>query len=223
MSILSDRQITSLCVPPEVDFSGFEPMIEPFHPNQVKEAVEAHQRRHTDGDVVLSFPTAKRRLISYGVTSYGYDVTLSSKEVKIFTNLNSALIDPKRMDARCLADAVIQTDEDGSKYFILPPNSYALGHTNEYFRMPRNILVVCVGKSTYARAGAIVNTTPIEPGFEGVVVIEISNSTSLPLKIYVDEGIAQFLFFRGTESCQISYGDRAGKYQGQTSTVLSKV
>lgn len=206
------------CIRPLTDeeLAAFVPMIAPFHPNQIRE-IETREMR--GGELCVD----TRKIVSHGLTSYGYDVVLADSGIKIFTNLNNALIDPKRMDDRCLADGAVQTDTDGAKFFILPPNSYALGHTVEYFRIPRDIMVVCLGKSTYARAGAIVNTTPIEPGFEGVVVIEISNSTSLPLKVYLNEGIAQFLFFQGTEQCRVSYADRKGKYQGQTTTVLSKV
>ncbi len=194
MSILSDRQIAALC-------KNNAPMINPFTPTCV--------RKNESGV----------KIISTGASSYGYDVALSDK-FKIFTNINSAVIDPKRFDERCLIDADIKHDEDGSKYVILPPNSYLLGVTVERFKIPRDIMVICVGKSTYARAGAIVNTTPIEPGFEGNVVIEVSNSTNLPLRIYAFEGIAQFMFFQGNEPCVVSYADRAGKYQGQEAQIV---
>ena len=161
-------------------------------------------------------------VISYGTSSYGYDVSLS-EEFKLFTNLNSAVIDPKRFDEACLADAKVHTDSTGDRYVILPPNSYLLGRTVEYFRIPRRVTVLAVGKSTYARAGAIVNVTPIESEFEGNVVIEISNSTNLPLKIYANEGIAQFMFFESDEDCLTSYADRKGKYMGQTGVTLPKV
>lgn len=181
----------------------WKPMIEPF---------ERHQVREREGD----------RVISYGNSSYGYDVRLS-EEFKLFTNINSAVIDPKCFDEKCLIDAELKIDPNGDKYVILPPNSYLLGRTIEYFRIPRNVTVIAVGKSTYARAGAIVNVTPIEAEFEGNVVIEISNSTNLPLKIYANEGISQFLFFESDEDCETSYADRDGKYQGQTGVTLSKV
>lgn len=162
------------------------------------------------------------RVISYGNSSYGYDVRLS-EEFKLFTNLNSAVIDPKRFDEKCLIDAELKTDPNGDKYVILPPNSYLLGRTIEYFHIPRNVTVVAVGKSTYARAGAIVNVTPIEAEFQGNVVIEISNSTNLPLKIYANEGISQFLFFESDQECKTSYADRDGKYMHQTGVVLPRI
>lgn len=200
MSILSDMQIIEACKDPVAG------MISPFYSHQVRITEEG------------------QKIISMGVSSYGYDVSLS-EEFKIFTNLNSSIIDPKRFDEqKCLVDAVLQTDDEtGEKYVILPPNSYLLGRTNEYFRIPRNITVICVGKSTYARAGAIVNVTPIEAGFAGHVVIEISNSTNLPLKIYANEGVSQFMFFKGDVTCLVSYADRGGKYMGQTGITLPKV
>ena len=165
----------------------------------------------------------RNKIVSKGLTSYGYDVSLSD-DVKLFTNINSATIDPKRFnEEESLVDATVKTDpRDGSRYVILPPNSYLLGVTQEYFRIPRNVMVICLGKSTYARCGAIVNATPIEPGFKGNVVIEVSNSTPSPMRIYVNEGIAQFLFFEGSE-CEISYADRGGKYMNQTGVTLPKV
>lgn len=195
MSILSDVEITEL--------NKFKKMITPYVDKQVRKIND-------------------RRVISYGTSSFGYDVKLASKDLKLFTNVNNALIDPKKLDSECLVDAKVVEDK-GDKYFILPPNSYALGHTEEYFKIPRDVTVIAVGKSTYARAGCIINVTPIEAGFEGVVVIEIANSTNLPMKVYLEEGIAQFLFFQGNKECSVSYADRSGKYQGQRSTVLSKV
>jgi dCTP deaminase len=162
------------------------------------------------------------KIISKGVSSYGYDVSLTDG-IKLFTNTNASIVDPKRFDEKCLVDADVNFDEDGAKYVVLPPNSYLLGSTIEYFQIPRNVTVVCVGKSTYARAGVIVNVTPIEAGFCGNVVIEVSNSTNLPVKVYINEGIAQFLFFESDEDCETSYADRNGKYQGQTGLTLPKV
>lgn len=180
------------------------PMIEPF----VRECV-----RTVDDN----------KVISYGVSSFGYDVRLAD-EFKIFTNANGGIIDPKRMDVDAvMIDGIVRIDEWGDKYVILPPNSYLLGRTMEYFRIPRDIMVVCLGKSTYARSGGIVNVTPIEAEFEGNVVIEISNSTTLPMKVYVAEGIAQFLFLKGNEECMVSYKDRGGKYQGQVGITHAKV
>ena len=193
--------------------AAFVPMISPFNGELVR---KVYGPAGFGKDQRLS----ERKIISKGLTSYGYDVTLAD-EFKLFTNINSTIVDPKRMDDRCLVDANLQTDVDGARFVILPPNSYLLGRTVEYFHMPRDVLAICLGKSTYARAGAIVNVTPIEPGFEGHVVIEISNSTNLPMKIYADEGISQFVFFRGAP-CKTSYADRGGKYMGQKGITLGK-
>lgn len=179
------------------DYQGFVPMIDPFIPHQVKQ------------------DEAGRRILSKGLSSMGYDVTLDRK-FKIFTNVNSAIIDPLNMTDDCYVD--FEGDE-----VIIPPNSYILGVTNEYFCIPRDIMVICVGKSTLARAGAIVNVTPIESGWRGKIVIEISNATPLPMKIHANMGCAQFMFFQSDRDCDISYGDRNGKYQGQTSLVTARV
>lgn len=155
-----------------------------------------------------------RKIISYGLSSYGYDVRLSNK-FKIFSNINHGIIDPIQFDdSLCV-------DYEG-EYCIIPPNSYILGVTVEKFNIPDDIIAICVGKSSYARCGAIVNVTPIEPGFEGEVVIEIANSTPLPIKVYANMGIAQFIFFRGPK-CEVTYRDRKGKYQGQTGITTAKV
>lgn len=188
----------------EEELANWRPMIAPFHHELIREK---------NG----------QRLISYGVSSFGYDVSLSATELKLFTNLHSELIDPRKMSDKCFVDATIRTDEDGCQFAILPPNSYLLGHTVETFVIPRDVLVVCLGKSTYARGGIAVNVTPIEPEFEGTVVIEIANQTNLPAKIYVNQGIAQFLFLQSDEACGVSYKDRGGKYQGQRGTVHAKV
>lgn len=207
-----------------------QPMIEPFHPGLVREVdypfghfqygqIESVELKGSE----LIKAYHKRKIISKGTTSYGYDVSLTD-DVRVFTNTNATEIDPKRFDEqKCLAKAEIRTDEDGGRYVLIPPHSYMLGSTVEYFRIPRDIMVVCVGKSTYARSGAIVNTTPIEPGFEGNVVIEIANTAPLPCRIYLDEGIAQFMFFRGDKPCETSYGDRGGKYMMQTGVTPPKV
>ena len=170
-------------------------MIEPFEPGQVREV---------DG----------RRVISFGTSSYGYDVRCAP-EFKVFTNIFSATVDPKAFDERSFVD--VTGDE-----CVIPPNSFALASTVEYFRIPRDVLTVCVGKSTYARCGIIVNVTPLEPEWEGHVTLEFSNTTPLPAKIYANEGVAQFLFFESDEVCEQSYADRAGKYQGQTGVTLPK-
>ena len=146
-------------------------------------------------------------IISYGVSSYGYDIRVDRK-YKIFTNVNNSLIDPKNFDPNAFVDY------EGD-FCIIPPNSFALAVTVEYFRIPRNVLTICVGKSTYARCGLIVNVTPFEPEWEGHVTLEISNTTPLPAKVYSGEGISQVLFFESDEECETSYADRKGKYQGQ--------
>ena len=163
-------------------------MIEPFEPNQVKE-IEG------------------KRIVSYGTSSYGYDVRCAD-EFKLFTNVHSAIVDPKNFDSNSFVDKK-------GDYVIIPPNSFALARTVEYFRIPRNIMTICLGKSTYARCGIIVNVTPFEPEWEGYVTLEFSNTTPMPAKIYANEGVAQVLFFEADEVCEVSYKDRGGKYQGQ--------
>ena len=170
-------------------------MIEPF---------EAGQVRYEDGE----------QLISYGTSSYGYDVRCS-REFKVFTNINSATVDPKAFDSNSFVD--VESD-----VCVIPPNSFALARTVEYFRIPRNVLTICLGKSTYARCGIIVNVTPLEPEWEGHVTLEFSNTTTLPAKIYANEGVAQMLFFESDEVCETSYADRGGNYQGQTGVTLPK-
>jgi len=170
-------------------------MIEPFEPNQVRER---------DG----------HRIVSYGTSSYGYDVRCT-REFKIFTNINSTIVDPKNFDEK----SFVNFEGD---FCLIPPNSFALASTVEYFRIPRNVLVVCLGKSTFARCGVIVNVTPLEPEWEGHVTLEFSNTTPLPAKIYANEGVAQMLFFESDEVCATSYKDRGGKYQGQRGVTLPK-
>ncbi len=167
-------------------------MIDPFEPGQVR-----------DG------------MISYGVSSYGYDIRVTD-EFKIFTNVHSAIVDPKKFDTKSMVDYK-------GDVCVIPPNSFALARTVEYFRIPRGVLTVCLGKSTYARCGIIVNVTPFEPEWEGFVTLEISNTTPLPAKIYSNEGIAQVLFFEADEECEVSYADKKGKYQKQQSIVLPKL
>ncbi len=154
----------------------------------------------------------KGSIISYGTSSYGYDVRCAN-EFKIFTNINSAIVDPKAFDSNSFVDVVADV-------CIIPPNSFALARTVEYFKIPRDVLTICVGKSTYARCGIIVNVTPLEPEWEGHVTLEFSNTTPLPAKIYANEGVAQMLFFQSDEVCDVSYLDRKGKYQGQTGVTL---
>jgi dCTP deaminase len=157
----------------------------------------------------------RRGTISYGVSSYGYDMRVAH-EFKIFTNVNNAIVDPKQFDDRSLVD--IQGD-----VCIVPPNSFALARSVEYFRIPRDVMTLCVGKSTYARCGIITNVTPFEPEWEGYVTLEISNTTPLPAKIYAGEGIAQVIFFQADEVCEVSYADRKGKYQGQVGVVTPRL
>jgi len=170
-------------------------MIEPYVPHQVSSVEE-------------------KRIVSYGTSSYGYDIRCST-EFKIFTNINAAVVDPKAFDASSFI-------EFHGEVCIIPPNSFVLARTIEYFRIPRNVLTLCVGKSTYARCGIIVNVTPFEPEWEGHVTLEFSNTTPLPAKIYANEGVAQVIFFESEEECEISYKDRKGKYQGQTGVTLPR-
>ena len=170
-------------------------MIEPFEPQQIK--------KNQNGPIV-----------SYGTSSYGYDIRCS-EEFKIFTNINSTIVDPKHFDTKSFVDFK-------GDVCIIPPNSFALARTVEYFRVPREILVLCLGKSTYARCGIIVNVTPLEPEWEGHVTLEFSNTTPLPAKIYANEGVAQVIFIEGDEVCETSYKDRGGKYQGQKGVTLPK-
>ena len=167
--------------------------------------------------MIEPFVEAQRRdgCISYGLSSYGYDARVAD-EFKIFTNVDSSIVDPKDFDPKSFVDR--KTD-----VCIIPPNSFALARTVEYFRIPKDILVICVGKSTYARCGIIVNVTPLEPGWEGYVTLEFSNTTPLPAKIYAFEGACQFLFFKGDQMCETSYAERSGKYMNQTGVTLPKV
>lgn len=185
MSLKSDRWIKKM--------AREYAMIEPFEENQVRFA-------HNE------------RIISYGTSSFGYDVRCS-RHFKIFTNINSAIVDPKNFDVNSFVD--IESD-----VCIIPPNSFVLGSTMEYFRIPRDVLAICLGKSTYARCGIIVNVTPLEPEWEGHVTLEFSNTTPLPAKIYAEEGVAQLLFLESDEPCEVSYRDRNGKYQGQRGVTL---
>lgn len=187
MSIKSDKWIRRMA-----EQHG---MIEPFAPQQVRQGSE-------------------QRVISYGVSSYGYDVRCAD-EFRVFTNINSVIVDPKDFAEQSFVS--IKSD-----VCIIPPNSFALAHTIEYFRIPRNVLTICLGKSTYARCGIIVNVTPLEPEWEGHVTLEFSNTTPLPAKIYANEGVAQMLFLESDEVCETSYKDRGGKYQGQKGVTLPK-
>jgi len=185
MSIKSDKWIRKMALEKQ--------MIEPFEPFQIRQK-------------------ANEKIVSHGTSSYGYDVRCSN-EFKIFTNINSVIVDPKNFAPESFID--IKAD-----VCIIPPNSFALARSVEYFRIPRKVLVICLGKSTYARCGIIVNVTPLEPEWEGHITLEFSNTTPLPAKIYANEGIAQLLFLESDEVCDVSYKDRLGKYQGQTGVTL---
>ena len=188
MSIKSDAWIRKMAVEKK--------MIEPFSPDLVRE-VEG------------------KKIVSFGTSSYGYDIRCA-REFKIFTNINTTIVDPKNFDPQ----SFVEMEGD---FCIIPPNSFVLARTVEYFRIPRNVLTICLGKSTYARCGIIVNVTPFEPEWEGFVTLEFSNTTPLPAKIYAGEGCAQVIFFESDEECQTSYKDRAGKYQGQQGVTLPKI
>lgn len=187
MSVKSDKWIRRMALE--------HGLIEPFEPGQVKQ-------------------NGNDRLVSYGTSSYGYDVRCAP-EFKIFTNINTMIVDPKHFDERSFVDYQ-------GEVCVIPPNSFALARTVEYFRIPRNILTICLGKSTYARCGIIVNVTPLEPEWEGHVTLEFSNTTPLPAKIYANEGVAQVIFLESDEVCDVSYRDRGGKYQGQQGVTLPK-
>ena len=189
MSIKSDRWIRRMS-------EGDPPLISPFEPGQVRER-------------------AGVKIISYGTSSYGYDIRCSN-EFKIFTNINSTIVDPKEFDERSFVNYQGDT-------CIIPPNSFALARTIEYFHIPRNVLTICLGKSTYARCGIIVNVTPFEPEWEGYVTLEFSNTTPLPARIYAGEGCAQVIFLESDETCEISYKDRGGKYNKQQGITLPKL
>ena len=193
MSILSDAEIWELAK------AG---MIDPFTSTQINTLWKSF------------WPSDGVKCISYGLSSYGYDIRLAP-EFKLFSNLKTGIIDPKNFDSEFLVDRV-------GNDIIIPPNSFALGRSVEYFKMPRNVMTICIGKSSYARCGVIVNVTAFEPEWEGNVTIEISNTAPLPVKIYAGEGIVQVIFFRADKPCDVSYKDRKGKYQGQTGITLAR-
>ena len=188
MTIKSDKWIRKMAEEKE--------MISPFEPKMV---------RDIEG----------RKIVSYGTSSYGYDIRCAP-EFRVFTNINSTIVDPKSFDPNSFV-------EFNGDHCIIPPNSFALARTVEFFKIPRNILTICVGKSTYARCGIIVNVTPFEPEWEGYVTLEFSNTTPLPAKIYANEGACQFIFLKGNESPEVSYADRKGKYMKQTGVTLPKI
>lgn len=178
-------------------------MIEPFLPEQVREV---------EGE----------KVISYGLSSMGYDLRLAGDEFKIFSPIQGSVIDPKDFNPKTLIEAPARKIYEQS-YFLIPPHSYALGLTLETFNIPEDILGICLGKSTYARCGLVVNTTPLEPGWKGRLVLELANTADLPIRVYIGEGIGQLLLFKGSERPETTYGDRSGKYQGQAGLVLAKV
>ncbi|HLG23266.1 MAG TPA: dCTP deaminase [Candidatus Manganitrophaceae bacterium] len=175
------------------------------------------RRMAKEREMILPFEEKQVRAgsISYGVSSYGYDIRIAN-EFKIFTNINNTIVDPKQFDTKSFVDFK-------GDVCVIPPNSFALGKSVEYFKIPRSVMTICVGKSTYARCGIITNVTPFEPEWEGFVTLEVSNTTPLPAKIYANEGIAQVLFFESDEVCEISYADKKGKYQSQTGITLPKL
>lgn len=196
MTIKSDRWIQRMC-----EEQG---LIEPFERELVRQV----------GD---------RRIISAGQSSYGYDCRLARDEFKVFSPIAGTEIDPKRFDVNALLDVPLKRDTDGAEYWLLPPHSYALGVTIERFNIPRTVTCLALGKSTYARSGLIVNTTPLEANWRGRLVVELYNAANLPVRLYAEEGFVQILFFESDEECRVSYADRQGKYQDQPGLTLPKV
>src|ERR1041384_7232515 len=196
MTVKSDRWIRRMCEEAQ--------LIHPFEARLVREV-------------------AGTRIISAGASSYGYDMRLADDGFRVFSPIHGREIDPKHFDDESLIEPTLRTADDGSKYYLMPPHSYALGVSVETFKMPRNVTGICMGKSTYARAGLAVNTTPLEAGWVGRLVIELGNLADLPLRVYVNEGIGQVLFFESDEDCDTSYEDRGGKYQGQTGLTYSRL
>lgn len=201
--ILTDKQIKQLC-----NHANSKAIL-PFVPNQVREKEDNY------GDNL-------GKVISYGLSSMGYDIRLGSLEFKIFTPVSAMCIDPKDFDKKALQNAELHYDGE-ERFFLIPPNSYALGLSYEVFDIPEDVLGLVIGKSTYARCGLILNTTPLEPGWKGHLVLEFSNSASLPIKVYANEGVGQLLLFRAESRPEVTYGDRDGKYQGQRGLTLAKV
>lgn len=215
--IKSDNWIREQCRPFAVGgvSQGFKPMIEPFEPGQVRESSNPRHYREGFSDFEAKQPIFSK-IISYGTSSYGYDIRCAP-EFKVFTNIHSTVVDPKNFDDKSFVDMTGDS-------CVIPPNSFALARSVEFFRIPRDILVICLGKSTYARCGIIVNVTPLEPEWEGHITLEFSNTTPLPARIYANEGCAQLLFLQSDpdDVCATSYLDRGGKYQGQTGVTLPR-
>ena len=208
---------------PLEDVYNWKPVIDNFEPTPVR---YVHKETGEGRTIVTEEELDQfKKVISYGVTSYGYDVRITNdiNEIKIFSNINGRDIDPKRIVDDNFATPFIREDEEGSQYVLIPPHSYLQAPTVEYFRIPKDILVTVLGKSTYARGGLVCNVTPIEPEFEGNVVIELANTTGSPVRCYLNEGIAQFVFIKGNTVCDYSYKDKGGKYQGQTGLTYAKV
>lgn len=208
MSIKSDRWIRQM--------AEQQGMILPFEAGQVRSRDLGPLSRETRGMGLTQEDGSRiEKIVSFGTSSYGYDARCAD-EFKIFTNINSTIVDPKNFDDKSFVDFK-------GDVCIIPPNSFALARTVERFKIPDDVLVICLGKSTYARCGIVVNVTPLEPGWEGYVTLEFSNTTPLPAKIYANEGCAQFLFFQGDERCETTYAERNGKYQGQSGVVPPRV
>jgi len=194
-------------------------ILDVYHAGQVR---ETHRPDYTHG-ISRPCPVEARRVISYGTSSAGYDLSLSASGMQLFTAVEGVVIDPKRFDERCLTSIEVKYDNNSDAYYTLPPHSYALGVTREHITMPDNHLGLVIGKSTYARCGLILNTTPLEPGWTGQLVLELSNATPLPLRVYAHEGIGQLLMIALDERPAVTYGDRSGKYQGQRGIVTARV
>lgn len=215
--ILHDKAIRDLCQSIDYNYIKHKPIAMNEYPHEFEYFITGNNEPMINPFIgyQTKIDVKGNPCISYGLSSMGYDVRLSD-QIKLFTNVNARVIDPMEHDDQSFIVAQIRHDDDGKRYFVLPPNGYALGHTLETFSIPREVMVMCLGKSTYARSSVLVNVTPIEPGFKGQVVIELANGCSSPVKVYIDGGIAQFVFMKGIDPCEISYADRAGKYQNQT-------
>ncbi|MCS6884098.1 MAG: dCTP deaminase [Acidobacteriota bacterium] len=196
MTIKSDKWIKRMC-----ETMG---LISPFEPRLLRQI-------------------ENRRIISCGLSSYGYDCRLARDEFKVFSPVQGTEINPKRFDPQSLLDVPLRRDDDGSLYWLLPPHSYALGVTIEQFNIPRNVTAIALGKSTYARCGIVVNTTPVEAAWRGRLVVELYNAANLPVRLFAEEGFVQILFFESDDNCETSYADRGGKYQDQTGLTLAKL
>ena len=203
---------------------SFVPMITPFNDSLVRQSTVPIMTTNMLGGPSQHIGDRQFKVISHGSSSYGYDARLSDDGLKLFTNIHGGEIDPKRFnEEKLLVAPTIHDDAEGGRYVLIPPNSYLLGRTVEHFNLPRDITALFIGKSTYARAGVFINTTPGEAGWRGYLVVEIGNLTNLPVRVYINEGILQTLFFKGDLPCLTSYDDRGGKYQNQQGVVLPKV